>query len=308
MKKPCLFLRLLCIVCLLIGSSFSARADVDYMSVPPELIPSLESRVKEGDPQAAYALALGYRNGHVKPFNAKRMLELAHMANLGGCRKADLLLAKIYCAGCPWEIPMEFWRGACYMSRYMYRGNPRGDVFQGQAILLAAQKKSVDVGPYLTEYAWELLENAASQGSARAYAALGTHYYFLNYDLQAHVSYMKHAAQLGDLSATGAIGFLVEEDPRKFKEMLQEGVSNGDVQSLFLLAMVMLEEDDTDSTDLAMSMLREAAERGMAAAQSYLGQWLLAHGGDRAEAIDWLKKAAYLESESAQRILDSLED
>lgn len=119
---------------------------------------------------------------------------------------------------------------------------------------------------------------------------------------------MKHAAQLGDLSATGAIGFLVEEDPRKFKEMLQEGVSNGDVQSLFLLAMVMLEEDDPDSTDLAMAMLREAAERGMAAAQSYLGQWLLAHGGDRAEAIDWLKKAAYLENESAQSILDSLED
>lgn len=308
MKKPCLFLRRLCIVCLLIGSSFSARADVDYMSVPPELIPSLESRVKEGDPQAAYALALGYRNGHVKPFNAKRMLELAHMANLGGCRKADLLLAKIYCAGCPWEIPMEFWRGACYMSKYMYRGNPRGDVFQGQAILLAAQKKSVDVGSYLTEYAWELLENAASQGNARAYAALGTHYYFFNHDVQAHISYMKYAAQLGDLSAMGAIGFLVEEDPRKFKEMLQEGVSNGDVQSIFLLAMVMLEGDNPDSTGLAMSMLREAAGRGMAAAQSYLGQWLLAHGGDRAEAIDWLRKAAYLENESAQSILDSLEE
>ncbi len=76
----------------------------------------------------------------------------------------------------------------------------------------------------------------------------------------------------------------------------------------FLLAMLMLEEGDPDSTDLAMAMLHEAAGRGMAAAQSYLGQWLLAHGGDRAEAIDWLRKAAYLENESAQSILDSLEE
>lgn len=308
MKKPCLFLRLLCIVCLLIGSSFSARADVDYMSVPPELIPSLESRVKEGDPQAAYALALGYRNGHVKPFNAKRMLELAHMANLGGCRKADLLLAKIYCAGCPWEIPMEFWRGACYMSRYMYRGDIQGDVFLGVNILYVAHRKSVDVGSHLTEYAWNLLENAASRGSAQAYRTLGAHRFILNDDVQAYSSYMQYAAQLGEWSALALRGYFAETDPRKTKQLLREGASYGNVESIFLLAMLMLEEDDPDSTDLAMAMLREAAERGLSSAQTYLGQWLLAHGGDRAEAIDWLRKAAYLEDESAQRILDSLEE
>lgn len=308
MKNSYRHLRILCVVCLLIGTSFSVCAKDDDMSVPAELIPSLESRAKEGDPQAAYALALGYWNGHVKPFNAKRMLELAHAANIGGCRKADLLLARIYGNGCPWEIPMEPWREACYMNKYLYRGNPRGDVFQAQSILYAANAKSADVGPYLTEYAWELLENAASQGSGPAYSALGVHHYIQNKDLQSLISYMLYADQLGDLSAMGSIVYEIEEDPRKLKEMLQEGVSNANRSSMFMMAMIMLEENDTDSVEPALEMMREAADRGLAVAQNYLGQWLLNHGGDRAEAIDRLKKAAYLEDESAQRILDSLEE
>ena len=291
------FLMLFLIVC-----AVPAVSALQQMSVPHELIPSLEERVKEGDPNAAYALALAYYRGQVKPFDAQRMIQLAQDAVIAGNDNAALLLTNIYTSGHSPVTENDPLKGSYYMARFLYRGNPVGDTYQGGSIIWCMGDRPCT----LVYYAEDLLESAASAGYPVAIRLLGCQPMVNTKISIDHLCpYFELAAQYGDPQSISMLAFFsyYEGDKAKARELLQEAMSFGDEFAYYQYVTYFLDLSNEEERDLGIEMLTSIAERGYAHAQRSLGNALMQYAADenmRAEGKMWLKYA-----ESALGPMDS---
>lgn len=288
------------VILLLLAYAVPPVSALQRMSIPGELIPSLEERVKEGDPQAAYALALGYYRGQVKPFDAQRMIQLAQDAVIAGNDNAALLLADIYGNGRVPVVEGDELKASYYMARFLYRGNPIGDNYQGTRIIFSLH----DEPCLLLCYACDLIDSAASSGLPEAVCHLGLFrqpslYQFLeetDNEIYA-LPYFELSAKYGDelgLTMMGLVSYN-KGDKNRARDFLREATVFGYGPAAYEYATCFLDPSDQEMREQSIRILTSAAERGCAKAQRKLGEILIQYAADekmREEGKKWIEYSA----------------
>ncbi|MBU1341834.1 MAG: ankyrin repeat domain-containing protein [Proteobacteria bacterium] len=151
------------------------------------------------------------------------------------------------------------------------------------------------------------IQALSQKGNTRAQHYLGVIYFYGTgsraVDYKSALTWFHKAAEQGFATAQDFLGYMYEKglgtstDPGKSLLWYLEGAKNGNTHAQYILGVKFLKGQDgiSQNDKTAMNYFRDAAEKGHASAQDYLG-WMYETGKgvavNHTEAVTWYAKAA----------------